>query len=143
MDWLVIAIAGILFDALVKIVSQGHAKYLRGIDSLPAVPILAGYLYGSGTGFWCGLVVSLIYCIIRVRIDSAPLIIGSNALIGFAAAFLAPVGLLYAGIAMLVIYHIISFAYSALFSETGPGYIAFTVLNFIFTVSIFWILSIL
>ncbi len=139
--WVYLAAAGILFDVLIKIVSKGHARYLRGIDSIPAVPIAAGYLYGAGTGFWAGLIVSVAYCIIRGRIGSAPLIIGSNAFIGFAAAFLAAFGLLSAGIVMLVLYHAISFICSAILSEPGPGYFAFTALNFAFTLFIVWIVS--
>jgi|GEM_PF-4113303 len=126
---------GVIFNVAAALVSRGLKVHATGVDSLPAVPIIAGVAYGPAEGALAGLVVSIAYYIAQPGgISYAPITVVMNILVGFLAHFLAFAGIFGAGIALLVLYHVVSGIVISLFGGFGARYFAFVILNFLTTV---------
>jgi hypothetical protein len=125
MDAIILIAAGIIFNFIPRFTK------LYGVDAMPAFPLIAGYIYGTGAGFWSGLVIAVSYYLINARnIAYAPLTIGLNIITGFAAGLLTFLGFFEAGMLLLVAYHAISFLAVSIFG-LKPGYFLFAVMSFI------------
>jgi hypothetical protein len=142
MYWFVLVLLGIMFDIGVKLATPGLGSYRRGIDSKPAVPILAGYGFGMAAGFWSALILSITYFVVRSKhIEYAPLTIAANVLVGVLIPFLASLSLMTAALIMLAFYHAFTAGIVVLFSEITPGFIIFIGLNSITTLALIFVSS--
>ncbi len=131
MSLIYLIIIGIAFNLVVKIISSRTIKYSKGIDSMPAVPILAGYLYGASAGLWVGLILALTYHAINPRtLGYTPLTVVTNIMAGVLAAFFSGWPLLLLGVFLVLLYHAISIGVVSVLTGIGPGYFTFSVFNF-------------
>ncbi len=133
-----IILLGILLNTAVYICFRN----VKGIDAMPAFPILAGYLYGSNAGFLAGIIIAATYYILNLRaIHYAPLTVASSAFIGFIAGFLTGIDMFVVGIALLCVYHLLSGFFVSIFGALKPGYFAFVLMNVMTSVVDFYISS--
>lgn len=143
MDFFQLVIFGILFNAAIMLVSKGFRQYTIGIDSLPTISIIAGYTLGGASGLWAGIIVAVVYHLMRIRtIQYMPLTLFGNAVVGILASLMAFESIFTAGIALLIIYHILSIAVVSVFGGLKPGYFTFITLNFITTIFLLYVVSI-
>ncbi|MFA4820076.1 MAG: hypothetical protein WC613_03920 [Candidatus Aenigmatarchaeota archaeon] len=142
MDFFQLIIFGILFNAAIMLVSRGFRQYTLGIDSLPTISIVAGYTIGAAAGLWAGIIVAVVYHLMRIRtIHYMPLTILANAVVGILASMMAFESIFTAGIALLIVYHIISIAAVSVLGGLKPGYFSFITLNFITTIFLLYAVS--
>ena len=132
----------IAFNVSIKLILRNLRHHFIGVDSMPAAPIIAGYLYGFSSGLWTGVIVSISYYLISSKnLSYAPLMIITNALIGAFSVFFAGWTFIPAGILLLFIYHILSLVIVSIISQPKPGYFTFIILNFITTSVIIYFTS--
>lgn len=142
MDFFQLIVFGILFNAAIMLVSRGFRRYTIGIDSLPTISIAAGYTLGASAGMWAGLIVAVVYHLMRIRtIQYMPLTMLGNAIVGILASLAAFGSIFTAGIALLIVYHIISIAAVSVLGGLKPGYFSFIILNFITTIFLLYVVS--
>ena len=144
MDFFQLIIFGILFNAAIMLISKSFRHYTIGIDSLPTISIVAGYTLGAATGLWAGTIVAIVYHLMRIRtIQYMPLTILANAVVGILASLMAFGSIFTAGIALLIVYHIISIAAVSVLGGLKPGYFSFITLNFITTIFLLYVVGML
>lgn len=130
MNLIFFALAGVLFNLFFVILTDKMHMHFRGIDSMPVLPIAAGFFLGAWTGGAVGAILSVTYHIMRPStMSSLPMTFTGNVLAGMLGSLLSFAGLFSAGIIVLLIYHIVSLAMILAFSQPSPGYITFMALN--------------
>ncbi len=131
MSLVYLIIIGVLFNLIVKLISMKTIKYSKGLDSMPAIPIIAGFLYGTSAGLWAGVILAVSYHIIRPRtLGYAPLTVVTNIMVGVLAAFFVSWDLLVLGVVLVILYHAVSIGIVSVLGGLGPGYFSFTAFNF-------------
>ena len=136
-------VLGVTFNVSIKLIFRGFRHHFIGIDSMPAVPIIAGYLYGFSGGLWAGIIVSISYYLIDIKnISYAPLTITTNVFIGTFSAFFAGWTFIITGFLLLFIYHALSLFIVSIISQPKPGYFTFIILNFITTATMIYFASV-
>lgn len=135
MDWLGFVLTGIFFNFIFAALSHKAKIRIRGIDSMPAIPIAAGFALGSVAGATIGAVLSMTYHIMKPStFGSLPLTFIGNIVAGLLGALVSPLGFLAGGILILFVYHIISLALTLTISQPSPGYIMFIGMNVVTTI---------
>lgn len=134
MDWLGFVLIGTVFNFIFIALSHKAKLRIRGVDSMPAIPIASGFALGSVAGAAVGAVLSVTYHIMKPStLGSLPLTFVGNIVAGLLGALISPLGFLAGGFIVMFIYHFISLALMLTISQPSPGYIMFIGMNMVTT----------
>jgi len=142
-EWILVIAAGIAFNILIRLITPGFGSYRIGIDSMPTVPIVVGYLFGLSAGFWSGIIIGFSMILRSKRLEYLPLVVVANAMIGILSSFFTSWSLFPLAILMIFIYHLFGLVVINIVSELRPGFFIFVALNTITTLILVYFVSLI
>lgn len=119
----------IIIGVLLNVGARLLSNKLTGIDAMPVIPIVIGYMHGSEAGLWGGAIVAVSYYVVRMKnIAYAPLTVAMSGLAGLAAGFFMNAAFVPLAVILLIAYHLVSWLIVSVFGVRG-GYALFVMLN--------------
>ncbi len=142
MGWVGFLIAGVMFNLISILIFHKSKIRLRGLDSMPAIPIAAGFVLGMGAGASIGAVLSVSYHTMKPStLGSLPLTLIGSSIAGLLGALFSSFGLFTAGIFIIFIYHLISLVLTSVVSQPSPGYMMFIGINVVTSIALLIIIG--